>query len=42
MLAIVLGRITQGIDRPGPEKGHPRWWQAGPVGVVARLIGKAR
>ena len=41
MLAIVLDRITQGIGRSGREKGHQRWWQTGPVGLIARLIGKA-
>lgn len=42
MLAIVLDRITQGIGRSGREKGHQHWWQTGPVGLVARLIGKTR
>lgn len=41
MLAIVLDRITQGIGRSGREKGHRRWWQTGPVGLIARLIGKS-
>jgi glycine betaine/proline transport system permease protein len=40
MLAIVLDRITQGIGRSGRERGHLPWWQTGPVGVIARLIGK--
>lgn len=42
MLAIVLDRITQGIGRSGRERGHLPWWQTGPVGVVARLIGKTK
>ena len=40
MLAIVLDRITQGLGRSGREKGHLAWWKTGPVGLVARLIGK--
>ena len=40
MLAIVLDRITQGLGRSGRERGHLPWWQTGPVGVIARLIGK--
>lgn len=40
MLAIVLDRITQGLGRSGRERGHRRWWQAGPIGVAAGLLGK--
>lgn len=40
MLAIVLDRITQGLGRSGRDRGHKPWWQTGPVGVIARLLGK--
>lgn len=40
MLAIVLDRITQGLGRSGRERGHRHWWEAGPVGLVARLFQK--
>lgn len=40
MLAIVLDRITQGLGRSGRDRGHKPWWHTGPVGVVARLLGK--
>jgi len=42
ILAIVLDRITQGLGQSGRERGHRHWWQAGPVGVVLSLIGRAR
>ena len=42
MLAIVLDRITQGLGRSGRERGHKNWWQTGPVGLVAQLIGHGR
>lgn len=42
ILAIVLDRITQGLGQSGRERGHRHWWQAGPVGVVLHLIGRAR
>ena len=38
LLAVVLDRITQGLGRSGRERGHRHWWQAGPVGLVVRLI----
>jgi glycine betaine/proline transport system permease protein len=41
MLAIVLDRITQGLGRSGRERGHLRWWQTGPAGLIARLLGKS-
>ncbi|NEY90292.1 ABC transporter permease [Tabrizicola oligotrophica] len=40
MLAIVLDRITQGLGRSGRDRGHKPWWQTGPVGVIAHLLGK--
>ena len=38
MLAIVLDRITQGLGRSGRERGHRRWWQSGPVGLITCLF----
>jgi glycine betaine/proline transport system permease protein len=38
ILAIVLDRITQGLGRSGRERGHRHWWEAGPIGLVLRLI----
>lgn len=38
ILAIVLDRITQGMGRSGRERGHRHWWQAGPLGLLLRLI----
>lgn len=40
MLAIVLDRITQGLNRSGRERGHRHWWQTGPIGLVANLFHK--
>ena len=40
MLAIVLDRITQGLGRSGRDRGHKPWWHSGPVGLVARLLGR--
>ncbi len=40
MLAIVLDRITQGLGRPGRDRGHRLWWQTGPAGVVTGLFAK--
>ncbi|MGR3761602.1 ABC transporter permease [Roseobacteraceae bacterium NS-SX3] len=41
ILAIVLDRITQGMGRPGRERGHRHWWQGGPAGAILRLAGRA-
>lgn len=38
ILAIVLDRITQGLGRSGRERGHRHWWEAGPIGLVLRLV----
>lgn len=38
LLAIVLDRITQGLNRSGRERGHRHWWQTGPVGAVTGLF----
>ncbi|SDM46365.1 glycine betaine/proline transport system permease protein [Oryzisolibacter propanilivorax] len=35
LLAIVLDRLTQAMGVP--RRGSDRWWQNGPVGLVARL-----
>lgn len=40
ILAIVLDRITQGMGQSGRERGHRHWWQAGPIGLVLRKMGK--
>ncbi|MEM9576509.1 MAG: ABC transporter permease subunit [Pseudomonadota bacterium] len=40
LLAIVLDRITQGLGRDERERGYRHWWQGGPIGLVARLLGK--
>jgi glycine betaine/proline transport system permease protein len=40
MLAIVLDRITQGLNRSGRERGHRHWWQTGPVGLIVNLFHK--
>jgi glycine betaine/proline transport system permease protein len=40
MLAIVLDRITQGLNRSRRERGHRHWWETGPVGFVANLFHK--
>jgi len=38
LLAIVLDRITQAMGHPG--RGHLRWWQTGPVGLVTACTKK--
>ncbi len=40
ILAIVLDRITQGLGRSGRERGHRKWWQTGPVGLVMSFFDK--
>jgi glycine betaine/proline transport system permease protein len=40
MLAIVLDRITQGLGRSGRDRGHRRWWETGPVGLVTAIFKK--
>jgi len=40
ILAIVLDRITQGLNRSGRERGHRHWWQTGPVGLIANRLHK--
>ena len=40
LLAIILDRITQGLGRDERERGYRHWWQGGPIGVIARLLGK--
>ncbi len=40
MLAIVLDRITQGLNRTGRDRGHRHWWQTGPIGLIANLFHK--
>lgn len=37
LLAIVLDRLTQSIGKK--ERGHTRWWQNGPLGLLTRLRG---
>ncbi len=40
ILAVVLDRITQGLNRSGRERGHRHWWQTGPLGLIANLFHK--
>lgn len=40
LLAIVLDRITQGLNRSGRDRGHRRWWQTGPIGLIANRFAK--
>ncbi|RWO98427.1 ABC transporter permease subunit [Mesorhizobium sp.] len=40
ILAIVLDRITQGLNQSRRERGHRHWWQSGPVGLIANLFHK--
>src|SRR5690625_3009732 len=42
ILAVVLGRITQGLGRSGRERGHRHWWQSGPIGLLLRLFHRRR
>lgn len=42
MLAIVLDRITQGIGQSSRDRGHQKWWQHGPVGLIAPFMTKKR
>lgn len=41
ILAITLDRLTQALGRPARAAGQ-RWWQAGPVGLVVRVIARVR
>ena len=41
LLAIVLDRITQGLNRSGRERGHRHWWQTGPIGLLVNRFHKA-
>lgn len=38
ILAVVLDRITQGLNRSGRERGHRLWWETGPIGLIANLL----
>lgn len=38
LLAVVLDRITQAMGES--QRGNMRWWQSGPLGLVARLLHK--
>lgn len=38
ILAVVLDRITQGLNRSGRERGHRLWWESGPIGLIANLL----
>jgi glycine betaine/proline transport system permease protein len=40
ILAIVLDRITQGLGRSGRVRGHLRWWQTGPIGLITGLVSR--
>jgi glycine betaine/proline transport system permease protein len=36
LLAITLDRVTQAMGQP--RRGARHWWQAGPVGLVVRML----
>lgn len=38
ILAVVLDRITQGLNRSGRERGHRLWWETGPIGLIVNLL----
>ncbi len=40
LLAITLDRLTQALGQP--RRGNRRWWQAGPVGLLLRLVALRR
>lgn len=40
LLAITLDRVTQAMGQP--RRGTRHWWQAGPVGLVVRLLARLR
>ncbi|MCC9622668.1 glycine betaine/L-proline ABC transporter permease ProW [Thalassospira sp. MA62] len=40
LLAIVLDRMTQALGRDQRSKGTRHWYEAGPAGLVRRLLGK--
>lgn len=40
LLAITLDRFTQALGQP--RRGARHWWQTGPVGLVASLLGASR
>ena len=39
LLAITLDRFTQAMGQP--RRGVRHWWQTGPVGMVASLLGRS-
>ncbi|WP_068297860.1 proline/glycine betaine ABC transporter permease [Pararhodobacter sp. CCB-MM2] len=41
ILAIVLDRITQGIGQSGRARGHRRWFEVGPIGLISAPFRKA-
>lgn len=40
LLAITLDRLTQALGQP--RRGNRRWWQAGPAGLLLRLLARRR
>ncbi|HYD76046.1 glycine betaine/L-proline ABC transporter permease ProW [Ramlibacter sp.] len=40
LLAITLDRLTQALGTP--RRGTRRWWQAGPAGLLLRLVARPR
>jgi len=38
-LAIMIDRISQSLGQPSRDRGHKRWYQTGPAGLVTGLFG---
>jgi glycine betaine/proline transport system permease protein len=38
LVAITVDRISQGVGRSRRERGHRRWYQVGPAGLVWRML----
>ncbi|UOA32969.1 Glycine betaine/choline transport system permease protein OusW [Sulfitobacter sp. DSM 110093] len=38
-LAIMIDRISQSLGQPSRDRGHKRWYESGPVGLVTGLFG---
>jgi glycine betaine/proline transport system permease protein len=41
LIAISIDRISQGFGLTRRDRGHRNWYQAGPVGVIVKLVTKA-
>lgn len=40
-LAIVIDRVSQSFGTSARDRGHRKWYEAGPVGVVRKLVGRS-